>query len=89
MMLHLLCLLECLFQLSLVFLKLLLQLSDLGLKLGLFLSARLLQSLKCLDFLVQLTPLFVQIGASPLQVVMATPKLLGTGNQRWIMCVNE
>lgn len=82
MILHLLRLLESLFQLSRVFLQLLLQLVNLRLKLGLLLFARPLQGFECPVFLVYLDLLFVQIGAGSLQIVMATAKLLKKSNQR-------
>lgn len=58
---HLFCPLHRLLQLGLVPQPLLLQPSDFGQKLRLFLAARLLQALKFLLPLVQLSPLFVQI----------------------------
>lgn len=83
---HLLRFLQCRFQLGLVSLRLLLQPADLRQQLGLLLSAGFLQGLKCLPVLVQLALLLVQMGASPVQLITAPLKLLGTSDQRLIMC---
>lgn len=77
---HLLRPLRRLFQLCLVFLQLLLQQADLRQKLGLLLSTRLPQGSKRLAPFVQLALLFVQSGARLLQILTATPSLLGISN---------